>query len=265
VELCRSEIGLERVAIFLCGDSPELVHGTWGTGVEGETTDEREIAFLMGSAHREAIARSTAGLGRWLVLGNAPLTAQLGKKTLVIGHGWNALTPIVSARGLLGLLVNDAGLSGAPLDEARQVQATLFCALLGNVLELVRAERCSSVATPTLGPCMPIEERSSPAAVTTARVVSLLEDDHALTRAQLATRVGVSVSGLSRTFKSQMGLSVAQYRSRLRLERFLALVEPRGGNLLAAALDAGFGSYAQFHRVFRSALGTTPKEYLAKR
>lgn len=265
VELCREAIGLERVAIFLCGESPELLQGTWGTGLEGETTDEREIAFLMGSAHREAIARSNAGVGRWLVLDRAPLTAQLGKKTRVIGYGYNALTPIRSARGLVGMLVNDAGRSGAKVVEARQVQASIFCALLGNLLELARAER-QLLALATSGTAESHAEHSgSPSAITAARVVALLQDDHALSRAELASRVGVSVSGLSRAFKSEMGLSVAQYRSRLRLERFLTLVEPRGGNLLAAALDAGFGSYAQFHRVFRSALGKAPKQYLAER
>jgi transcriptional regulator GlxA family with amidase domain len=59
-----------------------------------------------------------------------------------------------------------------------------------------------------------------------------------------------------------MGVSLVGYKNRLRLERFFTLVHPGGGNLLQAALDAGFGSYAQFHRVFRDLLGTTPREYL---
>lgn len=265
VELCRLELGLERVAIFICGGAPDLLSGTWGTGIHGETTDEREIAFLMGSAHREAVARSNAGIGRWLLLDHAPLTAQVGKKTRVIGYGWNALTPIRSARGLVGMLVNDAGLSGATLSEARQVQACILAALLGNLVELSRDERGALAAPPSGAGSSVVLQASSPTASVASRVVALLEDDHALSRSELAARVGVSVSGLSRAFKSIMGLSVAQYRSRLRLERFLSLVDPRGGNLLAAALDAGFGSYAQFHRVFRAALGKAPKEYLAQR
>jgi AraC-like DNA-binding protein len=265
VELARRELRLERVAIFMCAESPDLLEGTWGTGREGETTDEREIAFLMGSAHREAIARSSSGIGRWLLLDSAPLTAQVGRKTCVIGYGWNALTPIVSARGLLGMLVNDAGISGAPVDETRQAQAVIFCTLLANLLELARAER-RLLSMAASEPCsVPLDAASGPAAAIAAKAVALLQNDHALSRAELAARLGLSVSGLSRAFKSEMGLSVAQYRGRLRLERFLTLVDPRAGNLLAAALDAGFGSYAQFHRVFRSALGKTPKEYLSER
>ena len=62
-----------------------------------------------------------------------------------------------------------------------------------------------------------------------------------------------------------MGVSLVEYKNRLRIERFLTLVAPGGGNLMQAALDAGFGSYAQFHRVFRNLLGATPKEYLTGR
>lgn len=265
VELSRRELRLERVAIFLCGDAPNLLFGTWGTGMDGETTDERAIAFLMGSAHREAIARSNAGVGRWLLLDSAPLTAQLGEKTSVVGYGWNALTPIRSARGLVGMLVNDAAISGAPVDEGSQARAAIFCALFGNLLELARAERQLLALAPREAASAAADHAPSPAGTIAARIVALLQEDSAQSRRQLAARIGVSVSVLSRAFKSEMGLSVAQYRSRLRLERFLTLVEPRGGNLLAAALDAGFGSYAQFHRVFRSALGMTPKEYLSER
>jgi AraC-like DNA-binding protein len=43
------------------------------------------------------------------------------------------------------------------------------------------------------------------------------------------------------------------------------LVDSGGENLLEAALASGFGSYAQFHRVFRTWRGTTPREYLQHR
>jgi AraC-like DNA-binding protein len=83
-----------------------------------------------------------------------------------------------------------------------------------------------------------------------------------LLRAQLASRLGTTEGRLGKLFKAEMGFSVVDYRNRLRLESFLRQVERGGGNLLEAALDAGFGSYAQFHRVFRALLGTTPRLYL---
>ncbi len=270
VELARSVLGVERAAIFSCGRSLDLLHGTWGSGAAGETTDEREIAFVLGAAHREAMTRASAGLGRWLLLDRVPLTAHVRGQTRVLGHGWNALTPIQSARGVLGLFVNDSAISSSPVDEKRQAQVVLYCALLGNLWELVRAERrglAAGDASPaqTAAPCEQSGARAGAAADIATRVVLLLEEDSALGRRQLAARLGLSESCLSRAFKREMGFSVSQYRARLKLERFLALVDPRRGNLLAAALDAGFGSYAQFHRVFRAVLGKTPSEYLAER
>lgn len=77
----------------------------------------------------------------------------------------------------------------------------------------------------------------------------------------LAARVGLSPSRLSRLFNQQLGVSIADYRNRIRLERFLTLYGPTT-TVLDAALAAGFGSYPQFHRVFRQFLGMSPRAYL---
>ena len=81
----------------------------------------------------------------------------------------------------------------------------------------------------------------------------------------LATELGVSPGHLARSFKREMGVSLVDYRNRLRLDRFFESIQRRGGsgNLLDAALEAGFGSYAQFHRVYRKFLGTTPRDVFA--
>lgn len=78
----------------------------------------------------------------------------------------------------------------------------------------------------------------------------------------LADRAGLSPGRFGRLFKREVGCSLAQFRQRLCLERFLALRE--GGDrrsLLAVALDAGFGSYAQFHRVFTTQMGMPPSTW----
>jgi transcriptional regulator GlxA family with amidase domain len=78
---------------------------------------------------------------------------------------------------------------------------------------------------------------------------------------ELAKATAVTPRSLAKHFRNEVGVSLVDYRNRLRIERFIELCA--GGNLLEAALDAGFGSYAQFHRVFRQELGVTPKEYLS--
>ncbi len=82
--------------------------------------------------------------------------------------------------------------------------------------------------------------------------------------ADLATRVGLSPSRLSRKFHAQLGVTLVDYRNRARLERFLGRYHPDGReSVLEAALAAGFGSYPQFHRVFLQILGRSPRAYFA--
>lgn len=79
---------------------------------------------------------------------------------------------------------------------------------------------------------------------------------------QLAHRAGLSASRLSRLFKEQTGFPLVDFRNRQRIERFQEIYGTgRTHTLLDAALEAGFGSYPQFHRVFRQLVGCSPKEY----
>jgi hypothetical protein len=56
------------------------------------------------------------------------------------------------------------------------------------------------------------------------------------------------------------GHGFVEWRNRTRLERFHILY-PKSGDLLTAALEAGFGSYTQFHRVFSEIVGATPGDW----
>jgi transcriptional regulator GlxA family with amidase domain len=79
---------------------------------------------------------------------------------------------------------------------------------------------------------------------------------------ELAHRAGLSACHLSRLFHAQTGVTLIDFRNRQRLERFLHLYgQGRRMNMLEAATHAGFGSYAQFHRVFKRLMGYAPAEY----
>jgi AraC-like DNA-binding protein len=93
-----------------------------------------------------------------------------------------------------------------------------------------------------------------PAVETVARL--LCDDPEAGGLEALARTAGVSPSHLSRIFKAQTGVSLTRFRNQRRLERFTALYgSGRRTTALAAALEAGFGSYAQFYRVLRTETG----------
>jgi AraC-like DNA-binding protein len=102
-----------------------------------------------------------------------------------------------------------------------------------------------------------------PAVARAARLLS--EAEESISLEQLARQSGLSAARLSRLFKLQTGVSVTGFRQRQCLERFLRLY----GNgakysVIDAALEAGFGSYPQFHRVFSGAMGMNPAAYRRK-
>ena len=95
------------------------------------------------------------------------------------------------------------------------------------------------------------------------RAAQVLNDDPAAGALPvLARRCGLSPSRLSRLFRQQTGLTLGEYRNRLRVRRFLDRYgRGRRFNLTQAAQQAGFGSYPQFHRVFRRVMGCSPAAY----
>lgn len=79
---------------------------------------------------------------------------------------------------------------------------------------------------------------------------------------ELARRSGLSPARLSRLFKQQTGVALVDFRNRQRIERFLQLYGTgQRSKMLEAALEAGFGSYPQFHRVFKRVMGRSPGKY----
>jgi AraC-like DNA-binding protein len=99
------------------------------------------------------------------------------------------------------------------------------------------------------------------------RAVRMIRDDDEAnhTLEQLAHRAGLSASRLSRLFKDQTGSTLVDFRNRQRLERFQQIYgDGQNLTMLRAALDAGFGSYPQFHRVFKDMMGESPRAYRAR-
>ncbi len=92
------------------------------------------------------------------------------------------------------------------------------------------------------------------------RALHLLQQGDEGSLSELAARSGISYSRLCNLFTSQIGETLNQFRSRMRLRRFqdLAAAYP-DRTLLDLALDAGFGSYAQCHRMVVRLTGEPPR------
>jgi AraC-like DNA-binding protein len=255
VELCRSRIGLDRAAVFVLDEGARLMLGSWGTGLRGEVVDEHHVMFAYSDGVEDVFRRAESNAEPFTVLDGCPIVVQHRESTEVVRHGWVACTPIRSGRSRIGILFNDAGATDKPLDAGRQAHAALLCSLLGTLIELSRAEP---------GPKRAAEPRAGSNPLVREALL-MLGRDPGLGGKQIAAELGISLSRLVRAFKAEVGLSLVDYRNRLRIERFRVLVDAGERNLHEVAKVAGFGSYAQFHRVFRAVYGTAPSHYLRAR
>ena len=95
----------------------------------------------------------------------------------------------------------------------------------------------------------------------TIRALASLQQRPELRRSEIARAARGYPTEVSRHFHKDTGLTLTEYRKRLRLLRFIELARSGDRNLLSAALDSGFGSYSQCHRVFSDTLGCSPRRY----
>ena len=255
IELARDRIGLQRAGIFVLDRSRNLMLGTWGMDLKGNVVDEHHLMYDVSETDREAFRRSEHEGAHFTVFDNCPIVEHGQGETRIAGRGWVACTTIRSTRAAIGIMFNDAALTDAAVDEGKQAHAAILCSLLGTMLDPVRG---------SLGHGAAAGSGESPGHRLVSSTVSLLSKDPAMGGKEIASALDISLSRLSRVFKAEMGMSLVEYRNRLRLDRFAVLLDRGRTNLLEAALAAGFGSYAQFHRVFRALRHVTPREYLRR-
>jgi AraC-like DNA-binding protein len=254
VELALGVVGLVRAGIYFCDERLDLMVGTWGTDLRRKVVDEHVAMFRLDDPGRASFARALSGEALWTVAEGTPLIVNEPSKTRIVGRGWAVCTPICSAGRPLGALYNDPGLTGARVDPRRQAHAALLCALTGLLLGEMPRSRGRHFVSGLAAP--------HPAVTKAVRV---LAEDPSLSGADLAARLDVSAGRFARVFKTEMGVSLVRYRNQLRIERFVKLMNTGRSDMPTAARAAGFGSYAQFHRVFQALRGTTPRAYLGRR
>jgi AraC-like DNA-binding protein len=254
IEYARVALELERAALFLLHAKHGVMVGTFGTGASGETVDERGLVYTFGETDVEIFERAEQGFP-WTVYEDCPLLTQEGGRTRQIGRGWLACTAIRGVRERIGILYNDSALTGAPFDETKQSRVAIFCSLLGRAL----------------APCLNMVEASVESTLDSApsdlvrAVAERLGQNPSLSCDELARDLALSPHTLSRSFRRETNMSIVEYRNELRLARFLSYVDSEANSVADAAREAGFGSYAQFHRVFRARYGQSPRDYVTER
>lgn len=97
-----------------------------------------------------------------------------------------------------------------------------------------------------------------------SKALKFLGDDAwAGTLGQLARQCGLSETHFSRMFSRQVGVPLNRYRNSLRLARFWEHYRnPVQPTIMEAVFAAGFGSYAQFYKVFTEVYGEGPRAHM---
>ncbi|HEX2138781.1 MAG TPA: AraC family transcriptional regulator [Woeseiaceae bacterium] len=78
---------------------------------------------------------------------------------------------------------------------------------------------------------------------------------------ELAARVGLSPTALSRAFRAEEGVALSEYLKIARVARARQLLATTDLPTAAIAYAAGFGTRVTFFRAFRRSTGMTPDEY----
>lgn len=215
-------------------EEPELNLVTRGTATFGigddRVTLERGDVVLFQPGQDHVLLDASADLGLFAMALSPELAARSGGS---LAH--------VASRGFR-MSEQETSAAERSLTELVSVanQPAVECALA----ELFKTARVRSVQTHVLS----------------RQTLQRLTTDPTVSEERLARTLRAQSSAVSRHFHRDFGIRLVEYRARLRLMAFIQLVDhehPLG----RAALDAGFGSYAQCHRVFTNALGCSPREY----
>ena len=247
----RELLGLDRVALFMMGKSGRWLTGLVGTTLSRQLVDERHLRHLVDGHDRTLWRESREGRRSFELVEDAPLIAHVGERSQVVGRGWFVKTPIADETEAVGMLYNDSAIAHAAFDDEAQQLLAVFAAIVAQPLRALR-DRAA-----------PLVQRGLSQMITDC--LELLASDLAQSNHQLAERLGVTTSRLSRSFEAELGNALVEYRNELRLDRFFALAEAaherERAKLVDLALESGFGSYSQFHRIFVARFGRSPRRY----
>ncbi|MCD4831894.1 MAG: PocR ligand-binding domain-containing protein [Anaerohalosphaeraceae bacterium] len=79
--------------------------------------------------------------------------------------------------------------------------------------------------------------------------------------ADIAEAAYLSVSRLSHIFKEQMGVTLVDYLTSVRIEHAKAILISTDKNCTEACFDSGYNNQSYFTRIFKSLVGVTPKQF----
>lgn len=117
----------------------------------------------------------------------------------------------------------------------------------------------------TLQPEEVLTERSTDSVVHKAMLLLEHQLQSSVSIEALCEPLGIGRRQLERRFRSDIGLSPAEYRQKLRVQRARWLLQNSDLDMMSVALECGFHDAGNFARVIRRKLGASPSEVRAER
>ena len=96
------------------------------------------------------------------------------------------------------------------------------------------------------------------------QLMEILQEKEDLSLQELASRMYLSPTVVSRLFQKVTGEKFSQYKKRIRLEKVKEELLKGNKSVTVIALEAGFTSFTVFNRTFKETFGETPSQYRRK-
>jgi len=88
--------------------------------------------------------------------------------------------------------------------------------------------------------------------------------DKPISLAEIARASHLSVSRLAHIFKEQMGITIIDYLTSVRIERAKQLLLATDQNCTEICFEVGYNNQSYFTRTFKGLVGMTPRQFRAK-
>lgn len=149
----HQRLGFERISIYALENQVSgLFRGTYGVDLSGNLVDvSHDTFFNRDWAEEQKQRRADPNPSDWRYQDDVELQDAYEGRMLPIGRGWLVQTPVVSDNGqLLGIIFNDAIISGVPVNPEQQDLLSAFARILGNIGERKQEEERQSRLTAAL-------------------------------------------------------------------------------------------------------------------
>jgi len=138
VELARERLGAERCSLFVC-EGPSI-RGTFGTSMQGQTTDERSYLRSTDEYLAGRVMPPGPDAARWVHWPSEVREWEDGQFRAV-RQGWVVCTPLWQGPTLAGLFYNDAAITGAELDPDLQDRLAIYVSFLAALIAQRQSEQ----------------------------------------------------------------------------------------------------------------------------